>query len=127
MAALNYAHIAAVIQPGLNSTHILRKLRLGKCQIQLAHYPDILQYIPGIGRNKRSKLSQYALNFFLLLAHELFVFIAQLNHRRGLNKQRCAAAGLIVYQSRHVLAVFLLNGYYESAVSYGYKGFLKVF
>ena len=127
MPSLHYADIATVIQLWLHRPHILCKLSLGEHQIQLAHYPYVFQYFGRMWGNKGGKLCQYALYFLLLLTQQLFVFVAQLYHRSRLNKQRCAAAGLVVDKSRHILAVFLLYGYYKSAVSDCYEGFLKVF
>ncbi len=127
MTSLHYTYIAGVIELGLRGVHVPGQLCLGKRQIHFAQYPYILVYLTAVGRYHGGKLGKYTLYLLLLLGYKLFILVAKLHHRGRLNKQRRPTAGLIVYQPRHILAVFLLYRDNKPAVAYGYQRFLKIF
>ena len=120
MPPLHYTYVAGVIELGLRSVHVPGQLCLGKRQIHIAQDSYILVYLTAVGRYHGGKLGKYTLYLLLLLGYKLFILVAKLHHRGRLNKQRRPAAGLIVYQPRHILAVFLLYRDNKPAVAYGY-------
>ena len=126
MAALDDAQKALLVHFRLHGVHLPAQPGLGKGQIHLAQYPKPLQDILAIGGAKGGKLREDPLDLLFLLPQELFIFVAQLHHRRGLDEQSGPAAGLIVDQAGDVLPVFLLHRQHEAAVADGNQGLLQI-
>ena len=126
VAALLDVYAPFGIELGAYGLHLSGELGLGKAEVYIAQRHKVLIYVVRGGLYHLGQLGQYPLDLGGLLHYELLILVAQLHHGGGLDEKRRARAGLIVYEAGDVLAVLLLDGDDEAAVSYRHQRVLQV-
>ena len=127
MARAQQTDAAFPVQLGRNRVHFAPQARLGEDGVQLGEQGDVVGDQRRVRRYAAGKLRQNALDFALLFGHPLLEVVANFHHGHGLDKQRGAAAGLIVHQSGHKLPAFRAHGNDIAPVAHGDDGILQIF
>ena len=105
----------------------MRKTRTGEDEIDLRENLTIFREDCGGLCNLPRELLQNPLNLLLTRKPHLPHGIVQLDGRKRLHEERCAARRLIVNDTRKIIAIFLFDGNDVALIAHSDNRFLKVF
>ena len=127
MPSANDAHTARLVELRSHRALISRHDRARKDDVQRAH--DVAADMDFVrkGRNHRGQTGENPLDLDFFFKEEPLVLVAEFHHGGGFDKQRRSAAALVMHQSRHLRAIFRLDGQHVAPVSDRDNRFLQVF